>query len=314
MKRSAHLLFDESPLVVQRAMCRITGDANKALAVQQVHYLCNTRGVEYDGFRWVRMSYQEWAREFGYDTARTWARRFREAEETGVIVSVQPDAAKWDHTKYYRVDHDRLAELDAETEQSMTTGEDERTCQNGTIDDTKNVPSMRPRTHVLQQDKEQESETKREKQQQTPARAQDTAPAASRPSAAAAGPDTGRPSGKPTMRAVKSDDLFLALFKAEGFRAPALEAMAARAVADDVPYTTVTAWLDALRAGVKDGWIDDLHAFGAAWCRDHGFTTPKAPRRARDKPKALDGPDAIAEIKRRYAGYLQHAPVAAEGD
>lgn len=109
------LLIEESPLTFQPSLAVKIG-LNEAIVLQQVHYWISNpknKGYEQDGYKWVYNTYAEWKEtNFPFWSENTIQRTFSNLEEAGLIISIQPMKAKYDRTKYYRIEYTKLEVFD----------------------------------------------------------------------------------------------------------------------------------------------------------------------------------------------------------
>lgn len=118
MKRSrVTLLINEPPLQVLPSLAVQIG-LNEAIVLQQLHYWINnpkTQGeVDPAGNKWVFNTYEEWRdTNFPFWSIRTVQRTFLNLEKNGFVLSMQPNASKRDHRKYYRIDYGQIDALDS---------------------------------------------------------------------------------------------------------------------------------------------------------------------------------------------------------
>jgi hypothetical protein len=109
------LLIQENPLTFQPSLAIAIG-LNEAIVLQQVHYWINNpknKGYEQDGFKWVYNTYAEWKEtNFPFWSENTIQRTFSNLEEAGLIIAIQPMKGKYDRTKYYRINYDKLSTFD----------------------------------------------------------------------------------------------------------------------------------------------------------------------------------------------------------
>ncbi len=127
------LLLDESPLVIQKGLAKEIG-LNKAIVVQQLHYLIKRRREDdrdryfHDDRWWVYNSYQKWQDEFfSFWSVRTVRRIFKSLEEDGVFIVDNFNQESYDKTKWYSIDYQRLEELlNGEEEKKREREEEEQ--------------------------------------------------------------------------------------------------------------------------------------------------------------------------------------------
>lgn len=142
------LLFDERPLVVQPKLAFVLGGSDEAIILQQVHYWAQKNTNIKDGYSWVYNPMKEWQKQFPWIPERTLARKFANLEKSGVLVTNNYNKAKFDKTKWYRVDYDALDKMEHRLCQNgMTSMPDchNGECQNGmtnTIDYTETTTDI----------------------------------------------------------------------------------------------------------------------------------------------------------------------------
>lgn len=104
---SSHLLLPEPPLVVLPTLAVRLG-LNEAILLQQIHFLLQNpkNGRLIDGERWIYKTVEEWLEDLPFFSRRTLERILARLESSGALRSIQPNAAKWDRTKHYRVAED----------------------------------------------------------------------------------------------------------------------------------------------------------------------------------------------------------------
>lgn len=111
------LLMDEPPISVYPSLAKALGDVNKAIIVQQLHFLLSiTRGSRnqynyVDGYWWVYNTYEEWHAIFTWVSIRTLKTLFKSLEESGIVKSISGVKNKLDRRKWYRIDYEKLAEI-----------------------------------------------------------------------------------------------------------------------------------------------------------------------------------------------------------
>lgn len=106
-----NLLISEPPMLFEPSLAKELGSSDKALILQQLHYWLNRSNNIHDGYRWVYNSIKDWHKQFSWIKERTLQNYFAELEKGGYIVSGNYNKAKFDKTKWYRIDYDRLEEI-----------------------------------------------------------------------------------------------------------------------------------------------------------------------------------------------------------
>ena len=117
------LLIDEQPLQCQPSLAMLLGSSDEAIVFQQIHYwLKRTSNVQEDGHKWVYNSMADWLKQFPWIKTRArLTRYFDDLEERGLIVTGNFNKAKFDKTKWYRIDYDALQEFEQRLSQNDTT-------------------------------------------------------------------------------------------------------------------------------------------------------------------------------------------------
>lgn len=117
------LLINEQPLLCQPSLAVALGSADEAIVLQQLHYwLSRTTKVQSDGNVWVYNSISDWLKQFPWIKTRSrLARYFDDLEEKGLIITGDFNKAKFDKTKWYRIDYDALQEFEQRLYRNDTT-------------------------------------------------------------------------------------------------------------------------------------------------------------------------------------------------
>jgi hypothetical protein len=112
--QDSFLLIDETPIVILRSLLAICTES-EAKVLQQIHYwLCiNTRGKKgiVDGVTWVYITYEKLAEQLAMQNMKTAQRAVKRLESLGILISDNFNRVKYDKTKWYRIDYDRLEKL-----------------------------------------------------------------------------------------------------------------------------------------------------------------------------------------------------------
>lgn len=105
-------LIDEPPMLVLPSLAVLLG-INKAIILQQLHFLLNTQRKAknkfnfVDGRWWVYNSYPQWHEEhFPWLVVSTLKRLFLELEKDGYVLSIQSVKHKSDRRKWYTIDYE----------------------------------------------------------------------------------------------------------------------------------------------------------------------------------------------------------------
>ena len=106
-----NLLLDDRPLVIQPKLAELLGDLDEAVILQQIHYWLEKRLNIKDGYSWVYNSMVEWNKQFPWLSLKTLKRKFKSLEDKGLLITGNYNKAKFDRTKWYRIDYDAFSNL-----------------------------------------------------------------------------------------------------------------------------------------------------------------------------------------------------------
>ena len=116
-----NLLLDDRPLVIQPKLIELLGDPTEAIILQQIHYwLVKNMNIK-DGYSWVYNSIKDWNKQFKWLSEPTLKRKFKSLEDKGLLITGNYNKAKFDRTKWYRIDYDALDEMVQALYQNDTT-------------------------------------------------------------------------------------------------------------------------------------------------------------------------------------------------
>lgn len=116
-----NLLLDDRPLVIQPKLIELLGDPTEAIILQQIHYwLVKNINIK-DGYSWVYNSIKDWNKQFKWLSEPTLKRKFKSLEDKGLLITGNYNKAKFDRTKWYRIDYDALDEMVHALYQNDTT-------------------------------------------------------------------------------------------------------------------------------------------------------------------------------------------------
>lgn len=106
------LLINEPPLQVLPSLACAVG-LNEALILQQFHYWLQRSNNVKDGHKWIYNSYQEWRKQFPFwKSKNTLISAIKHLEDMGILISGNYNKAKFDKTKWYRIDYEKLQLLE----------------------------------------------------------------------------------------------------------------------------------------------------------------------------------------------------------
>ena len=103
-------LINEPPLVLLPSLATAIG-LNEALMLQQIQYWLSRSDKEIDGRYWIYNTYEAWIEQFPFWSKPTIVRTIMNLEKTGVVLTANYNKAKFDKTKWYTIDYDRLREI-----------------------------------------------------------------------------------------------------------------------------------------------------------------------------------------------------------
>lgn len=122
---SAHII-NEPPLLVLPSLAKKIG-INHAILLQQMHYWLRTSKHKKGGHTWVYNTYEEWQEQLPWLSTRGIRKLISDLERDGYIVVANHNRAKFDQTKWYRIDYSRLNRDFSDVSQSVTSSDTE--CQ-----------------------------------------------------------------------------------------------------------------------------------------------------------------------------------------
>ncbi|MBY6276804.1 DnaD domain-containing protein [Symbiobacterium thermophilum] len=134
---ATRLLLDEEPLVILPSLAAAVG-LNESIILQQLHYWLERSNHIYEGHKWVYNTYEEWREQFPFWSESTIRRIITKLEKQGFIITGNFNRSKIDKTKWYRINYEKLTQL--QDEQS-TAQSDTSTVQNEQSTDEIDSPS-----------------------------------------------------------------------------------------------------------------------------------------------------------------------------
>ena len=114
----SRLLIDEPPLQVLPSLARELG-LNEAIMLQQIHYWLLKSGNEFEGAKWFYKTLEEWQTEFPFWSAMTIRRTLGSLEKQKIIKIGNYNKKKFDKTKWYTIDYQRVNRRCVQNEQTM---------------------------------------------------------------------------------------------------------------------------------------------------------------------------------------------------
>ena len=147
----SRLLIDEPPLQVLPSLAREIG-LNEAIMLQQIHYWLLKSGNEFEGAKWFYKTLEEWQTEFPFWSTMTIRRTLGSLEKQKIIKIGNFNKKKFDKTKWYTIDYQRVNRRCVQNEQSMCSNRTDGCVQNEQTDTRdyqestteNNVPEEKP--------------------------------------------------------------------------------------------------------------------------------------------------------------------------
>ena len=146
------LLINEQPLQCQPSLAAVLGSADEAIVLQQLHYwLSRTNNVQSDGHKWIYNSMADWLKQFPWIQSRArLTRYFDDLEKRGLIITGNFNKAKFDKTKWYRIDYDALTDLEQRLYQNESTSDSKQ--DNGVSQNESTYTNRLPETTTREDD------------------------------------------------------------------------------------------------------------------------------------------------------------------
>lgn len=146
------LLIDERPLQCQPSLAKALGSADEAIILQQLHYwIGRTNNIQSDGHKWIYNSMTDWLKQFPWIKSRsTLSRYFDDLEKRGLVVTGNFNKAKFDKTKWYRIDYDALSDLEQRLYQNESTSDSKQ--DNGVTQNDATYTNRLPETTTRDDD------------------------------------------------------------------------------------------------------------------------------------------------------------------
>ncbi len=118
---------------------------NEAMFLQQLHYWIDRSKHEMEGHRWIYNTIEDWCKQFPFWSRRTIARVVSSLERQRLILTANYNHKGFDRTKWYTVNYELLAKLEAEPVQSVPSPEEKE--EDNQPEDVTNVAPA-PRENV----------------------------------------------------------------------------------------------------------------------------------------------------------------------
>lgn len=83
----------------------------QAQIITQIDYWAERTNNTYNGKKWVYNSMEDWHKQFSWVALSTLKRAFSDLEEQELLITANFNKIKYDRTKWYRIDYDKLDKL-----------------------------------------------------------------------------------------------------------------------------------------------------------------------------------------------------------
>ena len=120
-----NLLIDDYPILVLPALASEIG-LNEAIVLQQMHYWLKKSNHNYDGRRWIYNSFPEWQKHFPFWSVMTIKRAVYSLEKQNLLYVGNYNKAKFDKTKWYSINYEKLEGMKRPSYQNDTTNVSKR--------------------------------------------------------------------------------------------------------------------------------------------------------------------------------------------
>ena len=114
----SRLLINEPPLQVLPSLAKEIG-LNEAIMLQQMHYWLLKSANEFTGVKWFYKTLEEWQTEFPFWSAMTIRRTLGSLEKQKIIKIGNFNKKKFDKTKWFTIDYQRVNRRCVQFEQTM---------------------------------------------------------------------------------------------------------------------------------------------------------------------------------------------------
>lgn len=121
--QKSRLLAKEQPIVISRELAKLIG-LNEAIVLQQIEYWINTKEKSdnknlrthaqgyVDGYYWTYNTVSEWTEEFPFWSYDTVKRTLKKLRDNNLVVTGVFNDKNYDRTLWYRVNHEKLIEIE----------------------------------------------------------------------------------------------------------------------------------------------------------------------------------------------------------
>lgn len=111
ISKSSSLLINEAPLQVLPSLAVALKNVHEAIILQQVQYWLSRSNFVFNGRKWVYNTLDEWHEQFPWITKKSVGDKFRSLEKKGILIVGNFNKLKYDRTKWYSIDYDKLNSL-----------------------------------------------------------------------------------------------------------------------------------------------------------------------------------------------------------
>lgn len=105
------LLINEPPLQVLPSLAVALKSVDKAIMLQQLHYWTLIKGHERDGKLWIYNTAKNWQKQFPWLGESTVRKYLKQLEDQELIITGNYNKFKFDRTKWYTLNYQRLEEI-----------------------------------------------------------------------------------------------------------------------------------------------------------------------------------------------------------
>jgi len=116
-------LVNEKKMVILYPRLAAKIGLNQSIMLQHIHYWLKESKHDRDGRPWVYNTYQSWQEQLPFWSIETIKRIIRSLEKNGYLLSANYNRLKIDKTKWYTINYEKVAELEAI--ETPSTGQDD---------------------------------------------------------------------------------------------------------------------------------------------------------------------------------------------
>ncbi|MDH8790042.1 DnaD domain protein [Staphylococcus epidermidis] len=121
----SNLLIDDYPILVLPTLATEIG-LNESIVLQQMHYWLKKSNYNYDGRHWIYNSFPEWQKHFPFWSVMTIKRAVYSLEKQNLLYVGNYNKAKFDKTKWYSINYEKLEGMKRPSYQNDTTSVSKR--------------------------------------------------------------------------------------------------------------------------------------------------------------------------------------------